>query len=230
MSSRQYYSQHSFSNESKILPYIISKNKLPVQLCFGVSQSNEYTSFFRKIGLATVSSNKASSRKLPVDLVINLKQESFSLIKPISILFHEVHIDHYPHKDKLSLREQLVLQNHFRRIQQHSLVAGQFLGLQAQQLDQPIDLWRTIGILHDIDYARAYSDMDQHGFLSEPILFKYKFDEKICNCIKFHNTLAFQNSSDLLEQSVFFSGRFLKQMVHASRVSGRKIQEFQLDD
>lgn len=88
---------------------------------------------------------------------------------------------------------------------------------QARELGESEKLWKDTGVLHDVDYARVYFDMGQHGHEGARILLRYGLTSKIVEAVDRHNTLDYQDSHDPYERAVFISGRFLKKMVHAAR-------------
>lgn len=133
------------------------------------------------------------------------------------IMFYEIDVSKCPQLKRLNRRERLFLQDHFRRIQQHSLVMGQFMYLQAKSLNQNFKDWETAGVLHDIDYARAYYDMGHHGSLSMPILKEYNLNDDIVKAIEYHGTSKFWRTKFLLGWALHISEMFTKRFVHTVR-------------
>jgi len=56
----------------------------------------------------------------------------------------------------------------------------------AKHLNEDVELWGLVGLLHDIDYEKTENDPKNHGILAENLL-KDKVDEKIIHAIKSHN-------------------------------------------
>ncbi len=57
----------------------------------------------------------------------------------------------------------------------------------AEKLGKDKEIWKLVGLLHDIDYEKA--DINEHGLLSAKLLEKYLPEEAI-NAIKAHNELT----------------------------------------
>lgn len=134
-----------------------------------------------------------------------------------TIMFNEIDISKCPLKNRLTKKEKLLLQNHFRRIQQHSIVMGKFMHLQARLLGGNPNDWEIAGILHDIDYARAYYEMNNHGTLSLPILTAHKINKDIVEAIINHTSQKFCQTRFLLGWSLHISEMFIKRFVHTFR-------------
>lgn len=147
------------------------------------------------------------------------------------ILFNEVDVSKCPKFHKLTTRERLFLQNHFRRIQQHSLIVGNLMYLMAKQLKKNIKDWETAGILHDVDYAISYYNMKNHGFLSSKILKKYKIKNEIVEAIRYHGTSKYWKSKFLLGWALHISEMFTKRFVHTIRkYSYKRIHNIDFDN
>lgn len=147
------------------------------------------------------------------------------------IMFYEINIARCPYLKELNSIERLLLQSHFRRIQQHSLVMGRFMYLQAKLLNQNSKDWEIAGVLHDIDYARAYFDMNHHGSLSLSILKNYKVNKKIMEAIRYHTKSKFCRTKFLLGWSLHISEMFTKRFVHTiRRFNYSKISEVKFSD
>jgi putative nucleotidyltransferase with HDIG domain len=48
----------------------------------------------------------------------------------------------------------------------HMIAVGAIMKGVAERLDQDLDLWENVGILHDIDYEDVGEDWDRHGLVS----------------------------------------------------------------
>jgi len=56
----------------------------------------------------------------------------------------------------------------------------------ANHLNEDVESWDLVGLLHDIDYEKTEDDPKNHGIIAENLL-KGKVDEKIIKAIKSHN-------------------------------------------
>lgn len=203
-----------FDTQSDVIRFVqASKNKK--RGLFLEANDEPTLQFARKIGVSCYSTRLPKRGELLADYIAY--ESKFSPDPSLLLLLRTVHIDVNPAFTSLTNREKLVLQNHFRRVQQHCMVAAEFLRLQAHELHQDEVSWYRMGMLHDIDYSLAYTDMAKHGFLSRPILEKAGYSEELIHLIEYHNTDAFEHSTVLQEKAIFFSGRMLKQIVHAFR-------------
>lgn len=217
-----------FSSENEIFSFL-RKRSLPKRACFGLCKNKTDLIFFRKSGFSAASlGTNIYVGDLPADLVFK-NEKRIKLKKPELIIFIEINVENYKFFNLLSRREKQVLQNHFRRIQQHCLVTGEFMRLQAISLGKDDKLWEKVGTLHDVDYAYAYADMKRHGAISAKILKKYKVGKEIIFYVVNHNKRSICNEG-LLGKSIFFSGRFLKRFVHALRLTRKPLKEIALPD
>ena len=140
--------------------------------------------------------------------------------KSDQIIFNEIHVSKSPKFKDLNSKEKVLLQDHFRRIQQHSLVTGEFMRLQAIVLNEDSDLWNTTGVLHDIDYGKTYFNTKGHGFDSKPILVKYNLNKNLIDAITYHTIPKYCKTKFLLGWSTYISEMFTKRFVHTMRKKG----------
>lgn len=70
----------------------------------------------------------------------------------------------------------------------HCLAVEAIMKNVAASLDEDMDKWSLIGLLHDIDFDRI-NDTSEHGLIAEKIL-KKKVDEDVIKAIKAHNPEA----------------------------------------
>lgn len=180
----------------------------------------------RGLNLISVIMNKQSFVKgnaTPDYFIDNLTQ--LLVIKKRAydrIILQEIQVSNSPLIKKINSKEKILLQNHFRRIQQHSIVTGKFMYFQAKHLGENPTLWEETGILHDIDYARTYFNIEDHGFKSVPILKKYNLDKDLIRAIQYHTTAKYCYTKFLLGWSLYISEMFTKRFVHALRKNDYK--------
>ncbi len=80
----------------------------------------------------------------------------------------------------------------------------------AKHLNEDIETWGMVGLLHDIDYGQTENDPKNHGIIAENLL-KDKVDEKIIRAIKSHN---FENTGVIPET------KMEKALIAADAISG----------
>ncbi len=80
----------------------------------------------------------------------------------------------------------------------------------AKHLNEDIETWGMVGLLHDIDYGQTENDPKNHGIIAENLL-KDKVDEKIIRAIKSHN---FENTGATPET------KMEKALIAADAISG----------
>lgn len=68
----------------------------------------------------------------------------------------------------------------------------------AKHLNEDVELWGLIGLLHDIDYGITENDPKNHGIVAENLL-KGKVDSNIIHAIKSHN---FENTGVIPENKI----------------------------
>jgi len=52
----------------------------------------------------------------------------------------------------------------------HMIAVSEIMGAFAEKLNEDKELWRLVGLLHDIDYERTKDDFDNHGRVSAEML------------------------------------------------------------
>jgi putative nucleotidyltransferase with HDIG domain len=80
----------------------------------------------------------------------------------------------------------------------------------ARYLNEDVELWGLVGLLHDIDYEKTESDPKNHGILAENLL-REKVDDNIIRTIKSHN---FENTGVIPET------KMEKALIAADAISG----------
>jgi len=75
-------------------------------------------------------------------------------------------------------------------MREHLLVTGRIMEALARRLGEDVELWRTTGLLHDIDYEIVGRDMKRHGLEGARILRELGFPEELCRAVERHNLEA----------------------------------------
>jgi len=92
----------------------------------------------------------------------------------------------------------------------HILAVEAIMRGMAKHLNEDVEAWGLVGLLHDIDYDKTENDPKNHGIVAEEIL-KGKVDEKIIHAIKSHN---FENTGVMPET------KLEKALIAADAISG----------
>ena len=104
------------------------------------------------------------------------------------------------------VKENIKKENLFK----HILAVEAIMRGTAKHLNEDVELWGLVGLLHDIDYGKTEGDPKNHTVIAENLL-KDKVDEKIIRAIKSHN---FENTGVIPET------KMEKTLVAADAISG----------
>jgi len=92
----------------------------------------------------------------------------------------------------------------------HILAVEAIMRGMAKHLNEDVELWGLVGLLHDIDYDKTENDPKNHAIVAAEML-KDKVDEKIIHAIKSHN---FENTGVTPET------KMEKALIAADAISG----------
>jgi putative nucleotidyltransferase with HDIG domain len=68
----------------------------------------------------------------------------------------------------------------------HSIAVEVVMEAIAMKFDKNMDLYRTAGLMHDIDYEMTDKDPENHAIIGAKILKENGFEEDICNIVLAH--------------------------------------------
>ena len=68
----------------------------------------------------------------------------------------------------------------------HSIAVEAAMEAIAVKFDRDIDLYRTAGLMHDIDYELTEKDPENHAIVGAKILHENGFEEVVCNIVLAH--------------------------------------------
>jgi putative nucleotidyltransferase with HDIG domain len=75
-------------------------------------------------------------------------------------------------------------------LRKHCLATEAIMRALAERLDQPVDLWGIVGLLHDLDYEQTAEQPSEHGLRTAAILNDSKLPPGVITAIKAHNAEA----------------------------------------
>lgn len=73
-----------------------------------------------------------------------------------------------------------------KNLRKHMYAVSAIMEKLAEELDKDVELWKKVGLLHDIDYEETKDNPDQHAKKSAKIL-EGELPEKALKAIKAHN-------------------------------------------
>ncbi len=85
-----------------------------------------------------------------------------------------------------------IVKEHVKRknLFKHILAVEAIMRELAKELDEDVELWSRVGLLHDVDFDETYDDPERHGLRSVEILrdeLGNDISEEILHAIKSHN-------------------------------------------
>jgi hypothetical protein len=83
--------------------------------------------------------------------------------------------------------EELLSKVKNKNLRKHMMAVAAIMEKLAEKLGEDKEIWRLVGLLHDIDYEMV--DMNEHGIKSAELL-KGKLPEYALNAIKAHNEMT----------------------------------------
>ncbi len=76
------------------------------------------------------------------------------------------------------------------RLIKHMLAVSAIMGALARRLGENEELWRLVGLVHDIDYEITQSQPEKHGIVAAEEILKDKLPPEALSAIKAHNDLT----------------------------------------
>jgi HAD superfamily hydrolase (TIGR01549 family) len=124
----------------------------------------------------------------------------------------------------LSEDERFLLDIHFKRVRHHSLVMGALCKSFAEYLGLTREDAIALGIFHDIDYAKSFFDMSQHGPNSKSFIDNL-FTENMYLDVSDH-----MNKNSTSKRSLFLYAieGWIKRFVHSARMAEKSIKDVTL--
>jgi putative nucleotidyltransferase with HDIG domain len=102
-------------------------------------------------------------------------------------------------EEALALVKQYVKNEH---LVNHMLAVEAAMGFYAWKLDQPIELWRLTGLLHDFDWE-IHPTSDQHPIEGAPILHTHAVPEEVIQAILSHGEHADYPRTTLVQKGLY---------------------------
>lgn len=85
-----------------------------------------------------------------------------------------------------------LLHNHLKaeNLRKHCLATEAIMRALAERLDEPVDLWGIVGLLHDLDFEETADQPSEHGLRTAAILAARDLPPEAITAIKAHNAEA----------------------------------------
>jgi len=85
----------------------------------------------------------------------------------------------------------------------HMLSTEAIMRALAERLNQDIDKWGLVGLLHDIDYEEVNQDPAKHGMVGADFLERIGLEEEIVHAVRAHNEYHGVERVTLLDKALY---------------------------
>jgi putative nucleotidyltransferase with HDIG domain len=136
------------------------------------------------------------------------------------ILFEELSLKNYLRLRELNSNEKKRLENHFTSMRKHSIACAAVMETLAKRFDKDAKTWWQAGMLHEIDYPQAFSEMSLHCKAVAAIARKYHITEDIIRASQNHESP--ETPKNQLDVSLYATCKSVKFIVHCVRASPQR--------